>query len=85
MVHQQAGPDADADISRDRKKSRNAISIGGDSDTVGCIAGSIAEALYGIPAAMHDKGLAYLPADLRRTVDDFEEKFGRCCSKGLDG
>jgi len=28
---------------------RNAISIGGDSDTVAAIAGGIAEAYYGIP------------------------------------
>ena len=60
---------------------RNAISIGGDSDTVGCIAGSIAEALYGIPAAMHDKGLAYLPADLRCVVDDFEHRYGPAMPK----
>lgn len=29
---------------------RKAISIGGDSDTIACIAGSVAEAYYGIPA-----------------------------------
>ena len=28
---------------------RNAISIGGDSDTIGCITGGIAEALYRLP------------------------------------
>ena len=28
---------------------RNAISIGGDSDTIACIVGSISEAYYGIP------------------------------------
>ena len=31
---------------------RNAISIGGDSDTLGAIAGSIAEAYYGVPDEM---------------------------------
>lgn len=34
---------------------RNAISIGGDSDTIGCITGSIAEALYGVPEEMYEK------------------------------
>ena len=33
---------------------RNAISIGGDSDTVAAIAGSIAEAYYGIPENIKD-------------------------------
>ena len=28
---------------------RNAVSIGGDSDTIACIAGGIAEAFYGVP------------------------------------
>ena len=54
---------------------RNAISIGGDSDTIGCIAGSIAEALYGIPADMRNKGMSYLPASLRAVVEKFENKF----------
>ena len=31
---------------------RNAVSLGGDSDTLTCIAGSIAEAYYGIPEAI---------------------------------
>ncbi len=33
---------------------RNAVSIGGDSDTIGCIAGAIAEALFGVPQWMQD-------------------------------
>jgi len=39
---------------------RNAISIGGDSDTIGAIAGSIAEAYYPIPKVISDKALSYL-------------------------
>jgi len=39
---------------------RNAVSIGGDSDTIACIAGGIAEALYGIPEWMKEKVLAML-------------------------
>lgn len=55
---------------------RNAVSIGGDSDTVGCITGGLAEAIYGIPKAIYDKGLTYLPERLRSVVLEFEEKFG---------
>lgn len=44
---------------------RNAISIGGDSDTIGAIVGGIAEALFGIPEEIGQKGWAYLPDDMR--------------------
>ena len=53
---------------------RNAISIGGDSDTIGAITGSIAEAFYGIPDDMIEKAKAYIPEDLMQIVDKFEEK-----------
>lgn len=39
---------------------RNAISLGGDSDTLAAITGSIAEAAYGIPAEIKGHGLSYL-------------------------
>lgn len=55
---------------------RNAISIGGDSDTIGCITGGIAEALYGIPGNIRQKGMSYLPAELQNVVKEFEEKYG---------
>ena len=56
---------------------RNAISIGGDSDTIGCIAGGIAEALFGIPEDIRDKGMSYLPNDLKFVVEEFEKKYGK--------
>lgn len=56
---------------------RNAISIGGDSDTIGCITGSIAEALYGIPQNIYSKGIGYLPAELKAAVIEFEKKYGK--------
>ena len=43
---------------------RNAIYIGGDTDTIACITGGLAEALYGIPAPLVEESLAYLPGDL---------------------
>ena len=39
---------------------RNAISIGGDSDTLAAITGSIAEAYYGVPDELVVKALGYL-------------------------
>ena len=54
---------------------RNAISIGGDSDTIGCITGGIAEAIYGVPVAMRSKALSFLTDDLKQVVETFEARF----------
>lgn len=51
---------------------RNAVSIGGDSDTIACIAGSIAEPFYGVPAAIETRVRGYLSPDLLAAVDDFQ-------------
>lgn len=56
---------------------RNAISIGGDSDTIGCITGSIAEALFGIPDDLREKGMSYLPQEFKKVIEEFEDKYGR--------
>ena len=39
---------------------RNAISVGGDSDTLAAITGGIAEAYYGVPEELERKALSYL-------------------------
>ena len=44
---------------------RNAISLGGDSDTLAAITGSIAEAAYGIPDSITEKAYSYLDEPLR--------------------
>ncbi len=44
---------------------RNAISLGGDSDTLAAITGSIAEAAYGVPEWIQDKAWEYLDEPLR--------------------
>ena len=44
---------------------RNAISIGGDSDTLGAITGSIAEAAYGIPEDIKNKAINYLDKKIK--------------------
>ena len=48
---------------------RNAISIGGDSDTVAAIAGGVAEALYGIPEDVLVKGWSFLPPDMQDVLE----------------
>ena len=55
---------------------RNAISIGGDSDTIGCITGSIAEAYFGVPADLRNSAMNYLPEDFQSIISEFENKFG---------
>ena len=47
---------------------RNAISIGGDSDTIGAIAGGVAEALFGIPEDIADTAWKRLPEDMRQVL-----------------
>lgn len=51
---------------------RNAISIGGDSDTLAAITGGIAEAYYGIPADIRTHALTFLKEDLLKIILDFE-------------
>ena len=47
---------------------RNAISLGGDSDTLAAITGSIAEAAYGIPDWIRDKAYSYLDEPLKEVL-----------------
>lgn len=47
---------------------RNAISIGGDSDTIAAIAGGVAEARFGIPEALAADAWARLPLDMRKVL-----------------
>ncbi|MFW6334066.1 MAG: ADP-ribosylglycohydrolase family protein, partial [Desulfosalsimonas sp.] len=54
---------------------RNAISLGGDADTMAAIAGAIAEAYYGLPQQIARKALSFLDDSLMRVVDQFTRKF----------
>ena len=47
---------------------RNAVSIGGDGDTIAAIAGSVAEARFGIPQEIAAKAWSYLPRDIREVL-----------------
>ena len=56
---------------------RNAVSLGGDSDTLACIAGGIAEAFYGgVPDSIRAEVEARLTPDLWRVVEKFERRYG---------
>ncbi len=55
---------------------RNAVSLGGDSDTLACMAGAVAEAFYGgVPTAVRRTALRFLPHDLAAVVEDFRQVF----------
>lgn len=54
---------------------RNAISIGGDSDTIAAITGSIAEAYYGADDDIRDTTLSYLDSYLLEIAENFVNKF----------
>ena len=50
---------------------RNAVSLGGDTDTIAAIAGAMAEALYGVPDEMKKSCRAYLEEDMLKVVERF--------------
>lgn len=54
---------------------RNAISLGGDADTMACIAGGIAEAYWGVPKEIEERTIGYLDGQLRDVVDEFNQRF----------
>jgi ADP-ribosylglycohydrolase len=56
---------------------RNAVSIGGDSDTIAAMAGSIAETFYGIPQEIADQAMTYLHQDLLDVVKAFQQRTGK--------
>lgn len=53
---------------------RNAMIIGGDSDTIGAITGGIAEAMYGIPGYLKDIAMSYLPDEMKSVINQFYSK-----------
>lgn len=55
---------------------RNAISLGGDSDTLACITGGISEAFYGgVPEHIANPAYAILDDELRGVVLFFEKQY----------
>ena len=56
---------------------RTAVSLGGDCDTLTAIAGSIAEAFYGVPEELKIECRSRLTDDLRTVLLEFEDWVGR--------
>ena len=54
---------------------RIAISLGGDADTIGCMASSISVHLYGIPQAIYDEGCQFIPSDMMAILEEFDAKY----------
>jgi type I restriction enzyme M protein len=52
---------------------RNAISMGGDADTIAAIAGSMAEAFYGVPTELKGEVLSRIRPDMLEVVERFEQ------------
>ena len=52
---------------------RTAVSLGGDCDTLTCIAGSIAEAFYGVPEELEAECLKRIPDDMGEVLKRFTE------------
>lgn len=50
---------------------RRAVALGGDSDTIACMAGALAEAYYGMPEAFQKEALARMDSFQRGVVQDF--------------
>ena len=53
---------------------RTAVSLGGDCDTLTCIAGGIAEAYYGVPDGLRKECLKRMPEDMAIVLLDFEKR-----------
>ena len=65
---------------------RTGVSIGGDSDTLCAIAGSVAEAYFGIPREMKSTAKLYLDKFLNKKVDEFDKMFSlKDKDRGTDG
>lgn len=53
---------------------RIAVGLGGDTDTLACIAGAVAEAIHGVPDHIAERAREHLTDDLRQVLDRFEER-----------
>ena len=51
--------------------SRNAVSLGGDTDTIAAIAGAMAEALFGMPDLLKTECMARVEEDMLKVMEQF--------------
>ena len=54
---------------------RKAILYGGDSDTLGAIVGSLAEAYFVVDPAMIQTAMSYLPEDMQNVIRKFNATY----------
>ncbi len=64
---------------------RKAVSVGGDSDTIAAMAGSIAEAYYGIPANLEEEAFNRLDDRIRRIIGKFHRFYYENSGTPLNG
>ncbi|MBQ9409421.1 MAG: ADP-ribosylglycohydrolase family protein, partial [Clostridia bacterium] len=64
---------------------RTAVSLGGDCDTVTCIAGSIAEAFYGVAWDLQRACRIRLPEDMKAVLDRFEDNMRKTTASEFSG
>ena len=62
---------------------RTTVSLGGDSDTLTCIAGGMAEAFYGVPDDLAEECRKRLPEDMLAVLDRFNEQKAGTGKPGL--
>ncbi|MCI7100922.1 MAG: hypothetical protein MR946_02515 [Faecalibacterium sp.] len=55
----------------------NVVSLGGDSDTLACITGGIAEAFCGMPQELRNETLKRLPEEMRAAYELFRQNLER--------
>ncbi|MCR5591583.1 MAG: ADP-ribosylglycohydrolase family protein [Lachnospiraceae bacterium] len=53
---------------------RNAVSLGGDTDTLAAIAGAMAEGMYGVPEELKEECRKRIPEDMRLVLDRFSSR-----------
>ena len=56
---------------------RTAVSLGGDCDTLICIAGGMAETMYGVPGKLKEECRKRLEPDMVQVLDRFGELLRR--------
>jgi type I restriction enzyme M protein len=64
---------------------RNAVSLGGDSDTLAAITGGIAEAYYGVPADIRKHAITFLDEELLNILVEFENRYPPVFEKKAHG
>jgi ADP-ribosylglycohydrolase len=60
-----------------RESIEHAVAVGGDSDTLACMAGGIAEALYGVPMDVAQRSQEYLPPEMVEVLVRLYGRAGR--------